>query len=75
MPEIIIEELKRLPVDQQRIEIVERKGLGHPDSMCDAMLEQISIALCREYRATFGRILHHNIDKGLCWLLDVLRHV
>jgi S-adenosylmethionine synthetase len=65
MSEIIIEELKRLPVDQQRIEIVERKGLGHPDSMCDAMLEQISIALCREYRATFGRILHHNIDKGL----------
>jgi S-adenosylmethionine synthetase len=33
--------------------------------MCDAMLEQISIALCREYRTTFGRILHHNIDKGL----------
>ena len=65
MSEIIIEELERIPIDQQRIEIVERKGLGHPDSMCDAMLEQISIALCREYMATFGRILHHNIDKGL----------
>jgi S-adenosylmethionine synthetase len=65
MSEIIIEELKRIPIDQQRIEIVERKGLGHPDSMCDAMLEQISIVLCREYIATFGRILHHNIDKGL----------
>ena len=45
MPEINIEELKRIPIDQQRIEIVERKGLGHPDSMCDAMLAQVAVYL------------------------------
>jgi S-adenosylmethionine synthetase len=65
MPNIIIEELQQIPIEQQRIELVERKGIGHPDSMCDAMIEQISIALCREYLAKFGRVLHHNIDKGL----------
>jgi S-adenosylmethionine synthetase len=44
---------------------VERKGKGHPDSICDAVAEAVSLALCREYQATFGRILHHNTDKAL----------
>lgn len=65
MSNIILEELKQTPVEQQRVELVERKGTGHPDSICDAIMEQVSVALCREYMATFGRILHHNIDKGL----------
>ena len=65
MSPIIIEELTNTPVERQRVELVERKGTGHPDSICDAILEQISIALSREYLHTFGRILHHNIDKGL----------
>ena len=47
------------------IEIVERKGLGHPDSICDALAENLSRALCREYRRQFGLILHHNVDKVL----------
>lgn len=65
MNNIIVEELKQTPVDQQRVELVERKGVGHPDSICDAIMEEVSVALCREYLATFGRVLHHNIDKGL----------
>lgn len=65
MPNITIEELKQTPVEQQRVELVERKGTGHPDSICDAIMEQVSVALCREYLSTFGRVLHHNIDKGL----------
>ncbi len=65
MPDITIEELKQTPVEQQRVELVERKGTGHPDSICDAIMEQVSVALCREYLNTFGRVLHHNIDKGL----------
>ena len=65
MSNIIVEELNQTPVEQQRAELVERKGTGHPDSICDAIMEQVSVALCREYLATFGRILHHNIDKGL----------
>ncbi len=65
MSNITIEELKQTPVEQQRVELVERKGTGHPDSICDAIMEQVSVNLCREYLNTFGRILHHNIDKGL----------
>jgi S-adenosylmethionine synthetase len=61
----IVEELKRTPLEQQRIELVERKGKGHPDSICDAVAEEVSLALCREYLSNCGRILHHNIDKGL----------
>lgn len=53
------------PVSQQAVEIVERKGLGHPDSICDAVMDRISVALSREYAKRFGAVLHHNIDKGL----------
>lgn len=52
-------------MSEQRVEIVERKGTGHPDTLCDSMMEAVSVALCGEYRKTFGTILHHNIDKGL----------
>jgi S-adenosylmethionine synthetase len=46
-------------------EVVERKGLGHPDTICDALAESLSQALSRYYRDTFGVILHHNVDKAL----------
>jgi S-adenosylmethionine synthetase len=45
------------------VEVVERKGLGHPDSICDALAEEVSLALCRFYRDRFGIILHHSVDK------------
>lgn len=47
------------------VEVVERKGLGHPDTVCDALAEALSRNLCREYRRRFGNILHHNVDKAL----------
>jgi len=47
------------------VEIVERKGLGHPDSVCDALAEQLSVQLSKYYLEKFGRILHHNVDKAL----------
>jgi S-adenosylmethionine synthetase len=50
---------------EQEIEVVERKGLGHPDTICDALAESFSRNLCREYRRRFGEILHHNVDKAL----------
>ena len=65
MSNILIDELKQTPLEQQPIELVERKGVGHPDSICDAIMEQVSLALCKEYLSAFGRVLHHNIDKGL----------
>jgi len=62
---VIVEAMDGRPVARQRTEIVERKGVGHPDSICDAIHEQISIHLCRAYQERFGHILHHNIDKGM----------
>lgn len=47
------------------VEVVERKGAGHPDTICDALAEQLSRDLCRAYRERFGTILHHNVDKAL----------
>jgi len=57
--------LTRLPSNGGRVEVVERKGCGHPDSICDALAENLSRALCRRYQAAFGVILHHNVDKAL----------
>jgi S-adenosylmethionine synthetase len=49
------------------VEMVERKGTGHPDTICDALAEEFSHALSRYYLERFGLILHHNVDKGLLW--------
>ncbi|MEM3596710.1 MAG: methionine adenosyltransferase [Candidatus Bathyarchaeia archaeon] len=65
MRNIIVEDLKQTPLEKQRIEIVERKGLGHPDYICDAVMDQISICLSKEYLEKAGTILHHNVDKSL----------
>jgi S-adenosylmethionine synthetase len=65
MRNIIVEDLKQMPLEKQRIEIVERKGLGHPDYICDAVMDSISIRLSKEYLEKAGFILHHNVDKSL----------
>jgi S-adenosylmethionine synthetase len=65
MGDIFVEQLIQTPVEEQAIELVERKGLGHPDSLCDSIANHASVALCQEYKKVFGRILHHNLDKAL----------
>lgn len=65
MRNILVANLKQTPLEKQRLEIVERKGLGHPDYICDAVADQISINLCKEYLKKTGMILHHNVDKSL----------
>ncbi len=57
--------LEMLDVERLDAEIVERKGLGHPDSICDALAEALSTALCRYYLDRFRTVLHHNVDKVL----------
>lgn len=47
------------------VELVERKGLGHPDTICDALAEELSQGLSQYYLEHFGRVLHHNVDKAL----------
>jgi S-adenosylmethionine synthetase len=49
---LFIEPLSAPPVWKRQIEIVERKGLGHPDSICDGVMEYISVRLANEYQKT-----------------------
>ena len=63
MRNVYVEELVHTPVERQKIEIVERKGVGHPDSLADGIAEAMSRALCREYIRRFGVVLHHNTDE------------
>lgn len=67
MPDISITAATNLSPMSGAVEMVERKGLGHPDTICDALAEELSLALCRYYRDHFGLILHHNVDKALLW--------
>ncbi|MBI3951660.1 MAG: methionine adenosyltransferase [Acidobacteria bacterium] len=65
MPNIVVGELNFPRVTELEAEIVERKGIGHPDSICDGIAEASSAALCRHYAERYGRVLHHNLDKAL----------
>jgi S-adenosylmethionine synthetase len=70
---LVVNELRQTPVGEQGLEIVERKGLGHPDHICDAIMNEVSVSLSREYIKRFGSVLHHNIDKGLLAAGEVKR--
>jgi len=50
-------------VEDQRVEIVERKGLGHPDSICDGIAENVGRALAQTYLDRFDTLLHFNTDE------------
>lgn len=63
--QIHIEQIPNCAVRDLEVEIVERKGVGHPDSLIDGACEAVSKALSKYYLEKYGRILHHNIDKGL----------
>ena len=60
---IRVEPLDRPAVEDQPVEIVERKGIGHPDSICDGIAESVSRALSQAYLDRVGRILHYNTDE------------
>ncbi|MFB6118662.1 methionine adenosyltransferase [Halosegnis sp.] len=60
---IRVEPVAGRAVEDQAVEIVERKGLGHPDSICDGIAEHVSQALAREYLDRVGRVLHYNTDE------------
>ncbi|MCW1296930.1 MAG: methionine adenosyltransferase [Candidatus Parvarchaeota archaeon] len=62
---VVVEQLPHAPIEKQKVEIVERKGIGHPDTICDGVVESISNALCNYYSRNFGKILHYNVDKTL----------
>ncbi len=62
---IQVEFINWTPVEDQTVELVERKGVGHPDYIADAASEVSSIALSKYYMDNYGYILHHNLDKVL----------
>ena len=62
---IHVESLGERALSDYNLEIVERKGKGHPDSLIDGASEAVSRALCKYYLREYGTILHHNVDKGI----------
>ena len=60
---IYVENINDIPTPRGKIELVERKGIGHPDSVADALAETVSRALCKMYMKEFGTVLHHNTDE------------
>ncbi len=60
---IIVTEFTGQPIDEFPVEIVERKGIGHPDSLCDGIAERISVEYSRWCQENLDVVLHHNFDK------------
>lgn len=50
-------------IEDRPVEIVERKGIGHPDSLCDGIAERISVEYTKWCLENVGHALHHNFDK------------
>ncbi|OWA26537.1 methionine adenosyltransferase [Streptomyces sp. CS057] len=50
-------------IEDQPYELVERKGVGHPDTMCDAMAERMSRYYSLHCLKEFGGVAHHWFDK------------
>ncbi len=63
--EIMVNENNFLNQEDLPVEIVERKGIGHPDTISDAISEEYSVEISKFYIENFGKILHHNVDKAL----------
>ncbi len=63
MNDIFVEKLVHTPIEEQKVEIVERKGIGHPDSLADGIAEAMSRSLSKEYLKRVGAVLHHNTDE------------
>lgn len=48
---------------KEQEEIVEKKGLGHPDTLADDLAERLSVKYANYTLYKYGAILHHNFDK------------
>lgn len=54
---------KKKNIDQQPFEVVETKGKGHPDNICDTLAEKISANYSKYCLEHYGVILRHMVDK------------
>ncbi|MEW5996427.1 MAG: methionine adenosyltransferase [Candidatus Micrarchaeota archaeon] len=62
---IIVERNSGTTIHKRPVEMVERKGIGHPDTLIDGIMENVSRRLSEAYINKFSRVRHHNVDKGL----------
>lgn len=46
-------------------EIIERKGVGHPDTICDNLAEALASLLKEAYVSDYGKVMHYNVDNVL----------
>jgi len=60
---IVVAEATGTSIEDRPVEIVERKGIGHPDSLCDGIAERVSVEYTRWCEENLGGALHHNFDK------------
>lgn len=60
---IVVVEARGQWIEDRPVEIVERKGIGHPDSLCDGIAERISVEYTKWCIEHVGHALHHNFDK------------
>lgn len=60
---IVVAQAKGTWIEDRPVEIVERKGIGHPDSLCDGIAERISVEYTKWCQEHLGAPLHHNFDK------------
>ena len=54
---------KKVNIDDIQFEVVETKGKGHPDNICDTLAEKISKNYSKYCIENYGVILRHMIDK------------
>lgn len=50
-------------INDTKFEVVETKGKGHPDNICDTLAEKISASYSKYCLENYGVILRHMIDK------------
>ncbi len=54
---------KLIPIENRSFELVERKGIGHPDTLADGVAEAISLEFSNYCYDHFGAVLHQTLDK------------
>ena len=55
---------QRSPYDPP-VEFVERKGAGHPDTICDHLAEELARDIAATYLEKTGRVQAFNVDKAV----------
>jgi len=64
---VIVCDARQPAADNWLVEVVERKGVGHPDTLSDGVAEAISRAYSLYTLEHFGEVAHHWVDK--CMLI------